>query len=375
MAAAAALLCACSNTGSAKEKDTIIVAFTGDVIGEYTTCGCKHNPSGGLAKRAKFFQDLRAQYPNVLAFDLGNQLHKNREYGDGQTAKENARADLFVRSLNHMKLTAAVPGPLDFALGVDAFRDAHKKMEFPLLAGNARYADGGPAFKDTLVVKAGEYRVGVIGLASAKFEHRGVAVDHGGLKIDDPAGYAKSALPALAKETDIVIAVGNLDDDEVEDVLKKTEGINFFLAAGTTGRFTRDFQEVDGVPVFRMAPRGRQVGVLEIAPVDHDFHFTNRTEIEHIRDRVARYEKITTRMEKQAGGQDVEEYYADSPSAQSRYRALKGKLAEERKKLESASQTGSYFLFKQVNLGEDRADDMQVNGWATKFSEAFGADS
>ena len=111
------------------------------------------------------------------------------------------------------------------------------------------------------------------------------------------------------------------------------------------------------------------MGILTIALSGKDLDFSDRSERARIEDRIKRYGKLVHRMEKQAGAKSVEEYYSDNSSAVSRYQNFKKKLAREKARLKKLSGPGSFFEFKTVPLNKKIDEDMQVNGWTTKFAD------
>jgi 2',3'-cyclic-nucleotide 2'-phosphodiesterase (5'-nucleotidase family) len=289
-----------------------------------------------------------------------------------EAAKAQERARLFIKVMNYIGTTASVPGPLDFGQGVARFRELMPEMQYPILAGNIiDDATGKPLFKSSIVVESAGYRIGLLGIASRKFDYRQEALPHEGITILDPGLYAKDAVPELKKQCDFVVALVNVTTDELRDVAKNGEGISFILAGHIIKSFFQDYDEVEGIPVFQVPPRGREVGVLTIVPSGKDFRFKNRSEIPVIEDRLKQYREVMERMEKQAGGKKVEEYYTDSPAALSRYQKMKEKYAEEEKKLDNLKSAGSYYELKVTSLGKNVEDDMQVNGWVTKYADAY----
>ena len=55
--------------------------------------------------------------------------------------------------------------------------------------------------------------------------------------------------------------------------------------------------------------------------------------------------------------------------ALSRYENFKKKLGQEKARLKKLSGPGSFFQFKTVPLNKQIGEDMQVNGWATRFAD------
>ncbi|MBZ0274487.1 hypothetical protein K8I61_20815 [bacterium] len=364
---------ACAPSAASDDSNEILVVFSGDVVGEYTTCGCKNNPAGGLSKRAAFIETQRRAHKDVLVFDLGNQFHAEPQIHDKLVDQETARARLFVRALNHMKTTAAVPGPLDFALGAGAFREFAADMQYPMLAANMTDAQTGKAlFPAWRVVSAGGKKVGIVGVASPEFAWRGKEIAHDGVRIDPLKPAVERAVKDAKAEADIVIVLANVTNDELDDVAKAAKGASFIFAGAGARRFTRDVERREGIPVFQIPPRGREAGLVTLSVSGNDNNFEDRTEAAKIDQRLENYRAVLARMEQQAGEQGIDAYYKESPAAIDRYRDIKEKIADEEARREKLGGAGSWFEFRMVTLGRNVSDDMQIQGWTTKFEDDFG---
>lgn len=276
-----------------------------------------------------------------------------------------------MRVSNRMEITAAVPGELDFPLGLASFRELMGKMRYPLLGGNViDEATGAPLLRESLIVEAEGYRIGLLGVVSAAFEYRKKTLDHPGLKILDPADYLEDAVKRLKEDCDFIILLAHLNDEELGRVAKKAKGISFILQGHNTKKFSRDFREVSGYPVFQLPTRGREVGVLKIALRGRDFRFKNRASEAGIRKRIRYFEEVIAKADEEMEGRSPEEFYAGKPSRLRKYRDYKKKSAKDKKKLAKLSTSGSYYEFESIRLVKRVGEDMQVLGWMSKFAEA-----
>lgn len=381
MSRVASLLAACvfvalaasCGPSNAQEGGAVTIMISGDVRGEYAPCGCKANPSGGLAKRAFYASKLREKASDLLIVDVGNQFHEHPSYGPAELSQERSRANLFIDVMNHMKITASTPGALEFALGGEEFGKQVERSKYPWLAANLiDQKTGKPIGPTTLVVPAGGYRVGLFGVVSRDLSYRGVKVDAQGYEVRDPIEAAVAAVAELKGKADFVVALAHLNKDETRKFVDKVKGVAFVLAGNHSGIFSQDVQDMGGVPVLQVPARGREVGVLRIVPKKGEFKFVNRSERDAIARRIEFFEGEKKKIEDEAQGKPVEEAFAQSPATLNRYRTFVEKIDEQKKKLARVEGDSSYFEFSTVNLGQDMDSDMQVMGWMTKFADLYG---
>ncbi|MCB9477860.1 MAG: bifunctional metallophosphatase/5'-nucleotidase [Deltaproteobacteria bacterium] len=379
--ALAALTLALTAAGCTRDSDaapadnkTITVFFTNDVNGEQSPCGCKSNPSGGLAKRATLLAKVRSENENVLVFDVGNQMHPHPMVEKTNPAMEAERADLFVKSLNAMHYTAAVPGVLDLALGADEFKTLVAAAEYPMLGGNV-HAKGEktPLLKDSMIVESAGYKVGLVGVVDNESTWREMPVKLPTFEIRDPKAYLKTTLEALAPKVDFIILLAHMDVERLKAMPLNAAGdkLAFILSSNNQRRLFQDVNVVDKIPVMQLPPRGREAGVLTIAPSGDDFKFKNRTELDRARTRLSQFEAMAHRMEEQAGSEGIAEYYKDSPSSLERYDGYKAKIEEQKKEIEELTGPGAFFELKTVNLGDDVKGDTTIDGWVSAFETKY----
>ncbi|MCB1153756.1 hypothetical protein KDL45_08890 [bacterium] len=379
--ALAALTLALTAAGCTRDSDaapadnkTITVFFTNDVNGEQSPCGCKSNPSGGLAKRATLLAKVRSENENVLVFDVGNQMHPHPMVEKTNPAMEAERADLFVKSLNAMHYTAAVPGALDMALGADTFKSLLAQAEYPMLGGNV-YVKGEktPLLKDSMIVEAAGYKIGLVGVVDNELIWRKMPVKLPTFEIRGPKAYLKTTLSAIAPKVDFILLLAHMDLERLKEMPLDAAGdkLAFVLSSNNQRRLFQDVNVVDKIPTLQLPPRGREVGVLTIAPTGDNFKFKNRSELSRAQTRLNQFEAMAKRMETQAGDEGVAEYYKDSPSSLERYEGYKDKIEEQKKAIEDLSGPGSFFELRNVNLGEDVTGDAAIKGWVAAFEAEY----
>jgi hypothetical protein len=141
-----------------------------NVHGETEDCGCRHNPLGGLARRATMLGDLPEGEPAIQAqfhFDAGDLLFKSAGSGAGTAdpmqSVESVTALAILEGLTTMGIDALVPGPYDFSLGAGFLRAIAVQTHAPYVCANARIGTE-RMFEASRVIDHGGFRVGVVGV-------------------------------------------------------------------------------------------------------------------------------------------------------------------------------------------------------------------
>ena len=163
------------------------------------------------------------------------------------------QTDALVEGMNALGYMVANFSQRELIHGYDAFADRRKKARFEFVSTNIVWQDTGEPLVASSVVrkvdlrpgaKAGAIRVGFIGLTqnNPAFLKEGPA----GRRIVtiDPFLAAEKVLPALAKKTDLVVALVSLGVDEARSLAKRVKGIDLVLGGGGgVGTRTDDFPE------------------------------------------------------------------------------------------------------------------------------------
>jgi len=142
----------------------------------------------------------------VLLFDCGDLLAPPLLPASGlDEARE--RAVVVDSVLARLGLTAAVPGEADLALGAPFLNELAARDGLHLLAANLRGSDGQPVWPGSLVTRAGDVEVGVVGLFSP-------SLCPPGFTATDPVAAAKAEIGRLPK-VDLLVALAHepLEED------------------------------------------------------------------------------------------------------------------------------------------------------------------
>jgi len=209
----------------------LTLAYTGGTTAYLEDCGCKSNQSGGVARRASALERIRRQDPDVLILDAGDAflLPKNQSDLDFLSREEQT---LYLRTMDSMGYRAAAIGHTELRFGLDHFRKHVAGLSTPFLGANIR-SGGKPVAPASVLLTAGRVRVAVIGLlevprgreTTSFFEEHVL-----GLEIEDPLETLRRELPALAKHSDLVIAMGRLTPFTIRRIAEACPDLDIIIS-------------------------------------------------------------------------------------------------------------------------------------------------
>lgn len=193
---------------------------------------------------------------SFLLLDAGNLFfRKAKSHCDPE---ELGRADLILRSYQHMGYDAINLSQTDLALGVPFLLEKAKEMKIPFLSSNLmRREKGDPVFAPFAIQRINDVRIGILGLMDPIIRAEGTS-DY---KIKNPYNAARAVLNALKGKADLVIALSSLSKEKNTRLLSECKGIDFLIS---TERTTHAPIEVNGAFILSSGNRGKYLGRLEI---------------------------------------------------------------------------------------------------------------
>ena len=225
----------------------LTLVLSGDLRGEIEPCGCPTLPYGGFDRRAVLLDQVAAEGRPMIQVDAGDALLKGLV---SQRSDTQPRAALIAELFNQVGVDVFVPGPSDVAaVGLQELGG----LGLPLTSATWADADGillYPAFR--VVEKAG-LKVAVVGLSSAT---EAVPTNK------DPVEALRGALEQVPEGVDLIIAVGNLRDQQAQAVAA-VPGVA--LVVMTPGEKREALRTRARTPVFEVSARGRYMSVLRLA--------------------------------------------------------------------------------------------------------------
>jgi hypothetical protein len=193
---------------------------------------------GSGARRVRLLDELRGGLPpgTALLLSGGNEVSTVDPLRPERTSPVR---DLDFSTLMRTGYAAVVPGDRELYFGLGELREQLARSSLPMVATNlfTRKKDGGlgPApFPRFLVLRAGNTKIGVLGLVSPDLGERvsGPQV-LSELAVTDAASAASEALAqmrqALGGEADLVVAVSALRGAASAEYLSQAQGVDLFI--------------------------------------------------------------------------------------------------------------------------------------------------
>src|SRR5262249_21836649 len=144
------------SSGSALQRDKLVILSTTDVKGKTGPCGC-HVPKGGLARRAGLVDSIRTQFGQVALVDAGGFFPE----ADGQQDL----ASFLMDAMSRLNTDAVGVAERDLRYGTSFLSAEAKRSGLPVVCANLiEKVSGKPLFDPYLIKKIGGVKVGFFGL-------------------------------------------------------------------------------------------------------------------------------------------------------------------------------------------------------------------
>jgi len=257
-----------ANSGSAQPKELTII-YTNSNNGELKDCGCPHHPLGGMARRAKWVQDLKqggtsagvARPPRqVVQVDAGDGFFAYLSPNMPVPSSDQAKAKVMARALAKMGEDAVNVGSQDFAAGLDFLQnDLAAKNHLPVISSNLydKQKQDYP-FPRQLVLERAGLRIGVFGLIQNLPPERA-----GNLEVKDPQQAAREMVSILRGKCDLVIGLMNLEFEQAAQLAKQVPGIDLVVVSRGSRMTPQPFLAESSL-VVQAGYRGKQLGRMDI---------------------------------------------------------------------------------------------------------------
>ena len=239
-------------TGKIVEPRDVTIALVGEVRGELEPCGCPTLPWGGFERRATQLNKLRASSPGpVFHVDAGDTLVKG--FATQRADKLEERAQEVLRLSEMVGVDVWVVGASDLM--------AFPAARLPSVEGPPRIsatwatARGELVLPPSIVLEREGLRLGVIGLSAAP------STDSGLTQLD-PVAATRTALANLPADLDWIIAVSNLNEEDVDAVAAEVSDLSAILSTRGSEYDTPELDRSPSVPIIETPDRGRYLQVV-----------------------------------------------------------------------------------------------------------------
>jgi 2',3'-cyclic-nucleotide 2'-phosphodiesterase (5'-nucleotidase family) len=208
-----------------KPTGTLQIFFSGDLAGGFAPCGCKI-PKGGVARRATFMKQQRIDGASELRLDVGNFTDLKQNTGDISTeciAK-------FFQMLNYQAINVS---RRELSFDISLLDRLVSTYNLPMISANVLHpVTNEPRYQPYRIVQFPGYKVGCIGFTDQIFykflEHAEEAPFH----IQPVMEAAKKWIPRMAKESDIVVVLTDMDYIAIDSLVTRYPQIDVVITSG-----------------------------------------------------------------------------------------------------------------------------------------------
>lgn len=213
---------------------------------------------GGSLRLKQAVDALRAANPDTVLLDAGDEFQGTLFYN-------RFKSEVPAGVLDRIGYDAFVPGNHEFDDACGEFQRFVQGMHVPVVAANLSLpskADGKPLVSPWVIVKRGDRRIGIVGLANEETP-----------SLSSPCreasfGPAEAALTGAVRElreqgVNIIIALTHLGLDVDTALAERVEGVDVFVGGHTHSVLSNtDPKAVGPYPVVRKSPSGEPVLVV-----------------------------------------------------------------------------------------------------------------
>ena len=238
----------------------LTLIYTTSVQGEVKDCGCPHHPLGGLARRAKYIEDLRAGGKTLVQVDAGDGFFAYVNPNVMASPNDQEKAKVIARSLQRVKVDALNVGQLDLAGGLDFLqKQLGSASSLPLLSSNLFDKQKQEfAFPRQKVIERNGLKIGIFGVIQTP---PGFLADQ--LEARDPVQTAQEVVSELRGKCDLVIGLASLEFDQAAQLAKQVPGIDV-LVSSRGGRTTPQPFLAESTLVVQAGNRGKYLGRMDL---------------------------------------------------------------------------------------------------------------
>jgi hypothetical protein len=275
-------------------KPAVAIVLSGDIRGYLEPCGCSSRQSGGFARRADLFEQLRKKGWPVAAFDLGGSLKRSREHDQIKFTK-------ILSGLRQMKYSAMGLAPAELRLGAERLMSWHEPDGDAPGNGLAFVSSNIVFFDNPEQGTPLPYRITVvngikIGVTSVIGDfYRDQVIPRGNDQTGQPISV-KPPVPALkaavekmkADKPDLMVLLSYGKLEETNEFVKQVPDFDVVLTAGGPEEPLERTEQLGKSMVVQVGGKGKHVAVLGFYPkaapkikfelIDLDkFRFKNNT--------------------------------------------------------------------------------------------------
>lgn len=188
---------------------SLTILYTCDTRGHIDPCGCSTGMAGGIARRKTFIAQQTG--PMTLLVDAGDVTAGKRPW-------ELLEFEYLLKGYKEMNYAAVNAGAREASLG--ATNLARLTAQFPfLISANLLGSDDKPLLRPYTIVSLPDgHKAGIIGIVDDSVPASEIGA---GLKIVPPADAIAKHLPAIRKETELVILLAFANEEKMQELAER----------------------------------------------------------------------------------------------------------------------------------------------------------
>lgn len=234
------------------------VFIVGGLKGYTEPCGCTLDvKAGGIDRIVGVIDKARSFHEGQLTLDVGNIWFETAKVGENQIKQEELTARMLAKAYAQLGVTASVPGPTDFARGVEMYKELMATAKIKAIAANVSV--GGEALEPFVIHEIKGMKVGVIGGVDAALYQgiEGVAAS----ELEPKLAKALEALEAM--KVDVTVMIYHGAPEKGRALVKAHPEVDFIVLA-REARETDQVDEIGRSRTLEVLDQGRYVGWLKL---------------------------------------------------------------------------------------------------------------
>ena len=214
-----------NSCGRPKPTGTLQIFFSGDLAGGFKPCGCKI-PKGGIARRVTFMKQQRIEGASELRLDVGNFTDLKQNTGDIST-------ECIAKFFQMQNYQAINVSRRELSFDISLLDRLVSTYQLPIISANVLHpVTDQPKYQPYRIVEFPGFKVGCIGFTAEVFykflEHAEEAPFH----IQPVMESAKKWIPRVAKESDVVVVLTDMDYIAIDSLVARFPKIDVVVTSG-----------------------------------------------------------------------------------------------------------------------------------------------
>jgi len=250
--------------------------LTGDIHGYLEPCGCSERQTGGFARRADLFRQLRVdkKWP-VTALDVGGSLNDQRV----KYPQSKIKFDIIREAMNTIGYKAMGLGAEELMLGPSDLYTAHTTtdaidgFDMPMMASNVTIF-GSPDLGTpipTRLIEINGIKIGVTAVTGDTIKQKlaatGLTANADELAIQSPSAVLPAAIEKLQSEgAQLLVLLSHSDIDESTELAKAYPEFQIVVTAHSAEDPKKEAQYVGNTMLVHVGKKGKNAAVVGLFP-------------------------------------------------------------------------------------------------------------